>query len=141
MDCPFCQDEVTANKTIIGESTHAVAWLHESRAHRGHSVVASRRHCENLTDLDEVEAADFLRLERTVESAVLSETDATRAVLVKLGLQVPHLHVHVYPVGADFDRKAVMEVIDGKVTDTTTAEQKRVFAELVKSRIEKDLAQ
>lgn len=142
MDCAFCRsfEESKATHTIIGETAHAIAWLHESGAHRGHSVVVSRRHCENLADLDETEAADFLRLERAVERAVLDETETRRAILMKLGLQVPHLHIHIYPFGPDSDRTEVMSVIDGKVTDKSTVDQKREFALAVKISVEKELA-
>ena len=41
-----------------------------------------------------------------------------RAILLKLGIATPHLHLHIYPVSASLDRTAVMEIIDGRVRDS-----------------------
>lgn len=139
MSCPFCLlfESPIVDREVVAENQAAVAWLHESRAHEGHAVVAARRHVENLSDLDSGEAAAFLQLEREVEAAVLAETGADRAVLMKLGLQVPHLHLHIYPFTREAKRDEVMRVIDGEVTDHSGPEEKREFANRVRARVER----
>jgi hypothetical protein len=46
---------------------------------------------------------------------LLQLTGAERAVILKLGIATPHLHLHIYPVSASLDRAAVMDIIDGRV--------------------------
>jgi histidine triad (HIT) family protein len=137
MQCPFCTlfEGPIEDREIVGENTAALAWLHESRAHRGHSVIVARRHVENLSDLDDAEATGFLRLTRQVESAALVEAEADRAILLKLGLQVPHLHLHVYPFKHDATREDVMKIIDGATTDHSTAREKAAFAARMRARV------
>lgn len=122
------------DREIVAENAAAVAWLHESRAHRGHSVIAARRHVENLSDLAPDEASSFTALATRVESAALAETGGDRAILLKLGLQVPHLHLHVYPFPRSATRDEVMKVIDGAVTDHSSEEEKRAFAARMRAR-------
>lgn len=40
-----------------------------------------------------------------------------RAIMLKLGIQVPHLHIHIYPASASHDRAAVMAMIDGRARE------------------------
>jgi len=139
MNCAICNllRGPIDDREVLAENEAAVAWLHESRAHQGHSVIAGRIHVENLSDLDDASARGFLSLARHVEAAVLLETGAKRAILMKLGLQVPHLHLHIYPFSGDASRDDVMSVIDGEVTDPSSADEKRAFAARVRERIAK----
>lgn len=138
MSCPFCSlfESGITGREILAENEAAVAWLHESMAHRGHSVIVARRHAQNLSELDATESERFLDLARRVESAILEETASERAILMKLGLQVPHLHLHIYPFRGDATREQVMMVIDGKVTDESTADDKHDFADRVRARLQ-----
>ena len=105
--------------------------LHEDRAVRGHALVVARRHVENVSDLMPSERARFLEVLAAAERALLEATGVERAVLMKLGITTPHLHVHIYPVSATLDRAAVMAIIDGKVRD----EVPDGFAERVRGRM------
>jgi diadenosine tetraphosphate (Ap4A) HIT family hydrolase len=51
------------------------------------------------------------------EGALLAATGADRAILLKLGIATPHLHLHIYPMSASIDRAAVMGIIDARVRD------------------------
>jgi diadenosine tetraphosphate (Ap4A) HIT family hydrolase len=139
MSCAICGLLGTGidDREVLCQNDAAIAWLHESMAHRGHSVIAARRHVENLSDLMQEEADGFLKLARGVERAVLAETGAERAILMKLGLQVPHLHLHIYPVRENATREHVMQVIDGRVTDDSSRDEKKAFAERVRALIVK----
>jgi len=97
------------------ESAGAIALLHEDWAVKGHAIVVARRHVENLSDLEQRELQQFMQAFQSVENALLSLLGKERSVVTKLGVQVPHLHLHIYPVAATDDRAAVMAAIDGRV--------------------------
>ena len=80
-------------------------------------MVIWKRHVENISQLSEGEGAHFWRVYQNAERAVLEATNADRAVMLKLGIAVPHLHVHIYPVPASFDRAAVNEIIEGRMRE------------------------
>jgi diadenosine tetraphosphate (Ap4A) HIT family hydrolase len=127
MNCVFCSSSAAGGEPVY-ESRFARVLLHPDSAVRGHAMVVASRHVENLSDLTDEEAAELTRVERAAERALLAASGADRAILMKLGIQTPHLHLHIYPVSADLDRAAVMAIIDGK----TREERDAYFVERVR---------
>ena len=117
--CSFCENagDLSRVGAVIYEDERCALLLHEDWAVRGHAMLVWRRHVENVADLSEDEARHFAEIHRRAENALLAVTGAQRAILVKLGIQTPHLHLHIYPVRASLDRAAVMAVIDGRVKE------------------------
>jgi diadenosine tetraphosphate (Ap4A) HIT family hydrolase len=77
-------------------------------------MVVAKPHVQNFSDLMPPERERFAAVHAAAERALLEITGADRAILLKLGIAVPHLHLHIYPVRADLDRESVMRIIDGK---------------------------
>ena len=114
MSCVFCDQPWTTGEILV-ETRAGTVILHDDWAVRGHTMIVAKRHVENLSDLGDSEAAEFIHLTRTVEDLLLEQTGAERAILMKLGIQTPHLHLHIYPLSSSLDRAAVMKIIDAKV--------------------------
>jgi histidine triad (HIT) family protein len=113
--CLFCGH--LNSLEIIHDDDRAAVALHEDWAVRGHAMVIWKRHVENISALREDELAHFWRVYQNAERALLEITNADRAIMLKLGIAVPHLHVHIYPVRASLDRAAVMDIIEGRTRD------------------------
>jgi diadenosine tetraphosphate (Ap4A) HIT family hydrolase len=104
--------------------------FHEDWAVRGHVMVIARQHVENLSDLDDLGA--FMSIYQRTERALLDATGCERAIVIKLGIMTPHLHLHIYPVAATATRAEVMAAIDGKTRvprDEALIEQVRKLME------------
>ncbi len=99
--------------------------LHDDWSVVGHALVVARQHVENASDLDPVDAAHFWEVYARAERAVLAASHADRAIMLKLGIQVPHLHVHIYPVAATANRAAVFAAFDGTVHAELSETRKR----------------
>jgi diadenosine tetraphosphate (Ap4A) HIT family hydrolase len=117
MSCVFCTDPHVAGDVLF-EDDRALVILHNDWAVRGHAMVVWKAHVENVADLATDESAQFAAIHHRAERALLAATGADRAILLKLGIATPHLHLHIYPVSALLDRAAVMEIIDGRVRDS-----------------------
>ena len=113
MACVFCDQPWTTGEILV-ETRSGTVILHDDWSVRGHTMIVAKRHVENLSELGDSEAAEFIHLARTVEDLLLEQTGADRAILMKLGIQTPHLHLHIYPVKSSLDRAAVMKIIDAK---------------------------
>lgn len=113
MQCIFCTDPSRGGE-VIHESAHAWVVLHEDWAVPGHAMIVSRRHIENASDLTDHEWEHFSAVWRRAERALLAATESDRAVVMKLGLATPHLHVHIYPVSRNLTREEVFAAIDAK---------------------------
>jgi diadenosine tetraphosphate (Ap4A) HIT family hydrolase len=105
----LCADD-TAD-VIYVDAVARVAF-HGDWAVRGHVMVIARQHVENLSDLDDF--AGFMAVYERTERALLEATGCERAIVMKLGILTPHLHLHIYPVAATATRAEVMAAIDGK---------------------------
>ena len=124
--CLFC-GHLNSLELVYDDDRIAVA-LHEDWAVRGHAMVIWKRHVENISELSEEDAAHFWRVYQMTERALLETTHAGRAIMLKLGIAVPHLHVHIYPVRESLDRAAVMDIIEGRVRDPRDEEFVRALS-------------
>jgi len=121
--CSFCDnaEDLSRVGAVIYEDERCALVLHEDWAVRGHAMLVWRRHVENLADLSVEESRHFAAIHHRSERALLDATGAERAILLKLGIQTPHLHLHIYPVRASMDRAAVMAAIDARVKEPEDA--------------------
>jgi histidine triad (HIT) family protein len=120
MTCVFCTDPSRAGELVF-EDHMTLVLLHPDSAVSGHAMVVVRRHVENASDLREDEWSHLTRIQRVAERVLLEETKTDRAILLKLGVQTPHLHLHIYPVSSRLDRAAVQSIIDARVTEPRDA--------------------
>jgi diadenosine tetraphosphate (Ap4A) HIT family hydrolase len=117
MPCVFCHEPRDAGELIF-EDDKLLVILHNDWAVRGHAMVVWKKHVENVSDLDPDDFVHFAALQHRLEKTLLDVTRADRAILLKLGIVTPHLHLHIYPVSASLDREQVMQIIDARVRDT-----------------------
>jgi diadenosine tetraphosphate (Ap4A) HIT family hydrolase len=116
MACVFC-DEPREAGDIVYEDDRVWVILHADWAVRGHGMVVWRRHVENFAGLTLDDAVHFAAVHHRAERALLDATGAERAVLMKLGIATPHLHLHIYPVSAALSREEVFEIVEARVRD------------------------
>ena len=79
------------------------------------------RHVENFADLTDSEAQQFARVQKVAERALLHTTGTDRVILLKFGIAVPHLHIHIYPVSRKLTRADVMRIINAEVSEERPA--------------------
>jgi histidine triad (HIT) family protein len=130
MACVLCTDPRAAGEVLF-EDDHAFVLLHPDGSPRGHAMVVAKRHVENASGLEEDEWLHVARVFRRAERVLLELTNADRAVVMKLGIQTPHLHLHIYPVSNAATREDVFAAIDGKRGESYDAE----FVAEVRSRL------
>ena len=120
MTCTFCSD-LSAAGELVFEDERSWVLLHPDWSPRGHAMVVARRHVENASSLDEDEWLHLARVWHRAERAILDGTGAERAIILKLGILTPHLHIHIYPMSATATREDVFAAIDGKSSESRDA--------------------
>lgn len=120
MSCPLCAASFPME---FHRDAVAVARLSDEFACRGHSVLVARHHVENVSDLAPDDAARFFEVYRNVEAKLLDVFQADRVLAVKLGLAVPHLHVHLYPVSKEVTRTEVDAILARRVRSEPTPDE------------------
>lgn len=79
------------------EDDDVVAFLTIAPVTRGHVLVVPRAEVDQWQDVDAELFAKVTAVARTIGQAVRAAFDAPRAGLLIAGLEVPHLHLHVFP--------------------------------------------
>ena len=129
--CQLCGANLSSAGELIVDFGDWKLLLHPDSAVRGHAMLVLSRHAENFADLTDSEAQQFARVEKVAERALLDVTKMDRAVLLKLGIAVPHFHLHIYPVRRAMTRNEINRVINGEVKE----ERESDFGKRVKERI------
>ena len=112
MSCVFCTGVARAGEVVFEDERTWIV-LHPDWSPRGHAMIVAKRHVENASDLDEEEWLHVARVWHRAERALLALTGADRAIVMKLGIQTPHLHLHLYPMQEGDDRAKVFAAIEG----------------------------
>lgn len=91
------QGEIPSHKVYEDEYAYAFMDIHPIQP--GHVLVVSRREVENFYELEGEEYDGLLRAVRTVARRIQREfPDKTRVAVIIEGLDVPHVHVKVFPI-------------------------------------------
>jgi diadenosine tetraphosphate (Ap4A) HIT family hydrolase len=103
--CPFCRKladpAALAPDELVWPFPHSVALLGPWQFYRGYSVLASRRHAAELSQLADAERRAFLDEMCLLARAVEACFRPRKMNYELLGNQVPHLHWHLFPRYAD----------------------------------------
>ncbi|MEV5833131.1 HIT family protein [Nocardia sp. NPDC052112] len=82
---------------FVWEDDEFVAFLTIAPVTQGHTLVVPRKEIDQWQDVDADTFARLSGVAQKIGQAVRHAWDAPRAGLLIAGLEVPHLHVHVFP--------------------------------------------
>lgn len=104
---------------FIWKDEKAVAFLTIEPMGEGHTLVVPREEIDHWIDLPADLNAHLFDVAQKIGQAQSHLFTATKIGLMIAGLEVPHTHLHVYPVNglADFGPEAIDRNIDGATLD------------------------
>jgi diadenosine tetraphosphate (Ap4A) HIT family hydrolase len=82
---------------FVYEDDEVVAFLTIQPMTQGHTLVVPRAEIDQWQDLDEAVFGRVMSVAQLIGKAVCRAFDTQRAGVIIAGLEVPHLHVHVFP--------------------------------------------
>ena len=82
---------------FVYEDDEIVAFLTIEPIQKGHTLVVPRAEVDQWQDVEPKTFARTMEVAQLIGKAVRLAFDAPRAALMIAGMEVPHLHVHVYP--------------------------------------------
>jgi histidine triad (HIT) family protein len=103
-ECVFCQITLKeAPASVVYEDEQVVAFLSNHPVNVGHTLVAPKKHYENIYEIPEEEAAYLFRIVKKIAHAVKTATGVEGIRILQnngeaAGQVVFHLHVHVIPM-------------------------------------------
>jgi len=104
---------------FVYEDDDVVAFLTIEPMTQGHTLVVPRAEVDNWQDVDPELWGKVMTVSQKIGRAVCTAFDTERAGVIIAGLEVPHLHVHVFPARnlsdfgfANVDRNPSPESLD-----------------------------
>jgi diadenosine tetraphosphate (Ap4A) HIT family hydrolase len=104
---------------FVYEDEEVVAFLTIEPMTQGHTLVVPRAELDQWQTIDQAAFGHVMSVAQLIGKAVTKAFDADRAGLIIAGLEVPHLHVHVFPTRslsdfgfANVDRNPSEESLD-----------------------------
>lgn len=82
---------------FVYEDDDVVAFLTIAPMTQGHTLVVPRAEIDQWQDVDAPAFNRVMAVSQLIGTAVCKAFDVERAGLIIAGLEVPHLHVHVFP--------------------------------------------
>ena len=82
---------------FVYEDDEVVAFLTIQPMTQGHTLVVPRAEIDQWQDVDPESFNRVMGVAQLIGKAVCKAFDAQRAGVIIAGLEVPHLHVHVFP--------------------------------------------
>ncbi len=94
---------------IIAENDLYIAFLDAFPTTRGHTLVVPKAETDYIFDLDDEVYAGLMAFAKEIAGAIEKVVPCKRIGLAVVGLEVPHVHVHLIPLNSmsdmDFSNK------------------------------------
>jgi len=84
----------------VAENDAFYAFLDINPNARGHTLVIPKKEVDKLFDLDEVTYEGLMKFSRKIALALEKAVPCKRVGLTVIGLEVPHVHVHLIPLNS-----------------------------------------
>ena len=82
----------------VAEDDHFIAFLDIDPNAKGHTLCVPKKEVDKLLDLDEKTYLGLMQFARKVGLAIEKTVDCNRVGMSVIGLEVPHVHVHLIPL-------------------------------------------
>ncbi|WP_163721578.1 HIT family protein [Mycolicibacterium psychrotolerans] len=117
---------------FVYEDDDIVAFLTIQPMTQGHTLVVPRAELDNWQDIDAPVFARVMEVAQLIGKAVCRAFDTERSGVIIAGLEVPHLHVHVFPARelSDFGFAGVDNNASPESLDDAQRRIKAAIAEL-----------
>lgn len=113
----------------IAEDESFFAFLDINPNAKGHTLCIPKKEVDKITDLDEETYLGLMAFSRKIGKAIEASIDCNRVGMTVIGLEVPHVHVHLIPLNemkeATFQYKVPL-----------SAQEFETIAEKIRSKIE-----
>jgi histidine triad (HIT) family protein len=103
---------------IIAENEDCIAFLDVNPNAMGHTLCVPKQEVDKITDLDDATYLSLMKFSKKVAIAIEKAVACKRVGFTVIGLEVPHVHVHLIPLNtmadATFGKKESLSKEDFK---------------------------
>lgn len=113
----------------VAETDKFLAFLDIQPNTKGHTLCIPKKEVDRIWDLDENTFSELMTFSRKVAMAIEKTIDCNRVGMAVVGLEVPHVHVHLIPLN-------ILKDIDFKQVTSLTEEEFQTTAKAIASNFE-----
>ncbi len=84
----------------VAENEHYFAFLDINPNAKGHTLVVPKKEVNKIFDLDQETYAGLMEFSRKLAIAIEKTIPCLRVGMAVIGLEVPHVHVHLIPLNS-----------------------------------------
>jgi histidine triad (HIT) family protein len=84
----------------VAENDDFFAFLDINPNAKGHTLVVPKKEVDKLFDLDETTYTGLMKFSRKIALALEKAVECKRVGVSVIGLEVPHVHVHLIPLNS-----------------------------------------
>ena len=95
--------EIPSHK--VAETDDFLAFLDINPNAKGHTLCIPKKEVNKLFDLDDKTYLDLMAFSKKVAHGLESTIDCKRVGMAVIGLEVPHVHVHLVPINTMDDMR------------------------------------
>ncbi|MBL19822.1 MAG: HIT family protein [Flavobacteriaceae bacterium] len=108
---------------IVAEDDHHIAFLDINPNALGHTLCVPKKEVDKLFDLDDDSYLNLMHFSHRVATALRQVVSCQRVGLLVIGLEVPHVHVHLIPLNDMADATFKKKVAPSKEEMQTLTQQ------------------
>lgn len=94
----------------VAETDEFLAFLDVNPNAKGHTLCIPKKETDKLLDLDKLEYAGLMEFSRVVAIAIEKTIPCLRVGMSVIGLEVPHVHVHLIPLNSMEDARFINKI-------------------------------
>lgn len=94
----------------VAETKDFIAFLDVNPNAKGHTLCIPKIEVDKLFELDEVTYTGLMEFSRSVAIAIEKAIPCKRVGMTVIGLEVPHVHVHLIPLNTMDDARFINKV-------------------------------
>ncbi len=94
----------------IAENENCFAFLDINPNSKGHTLCVLKNEVDKIFDLSEYDYIELMKFSRRVALAIKKVVPCNRIGISVIGLEVPHVHVHLIPLNKMSDAKFIKKV-------------------------------
>ena len=88
---------------IVAETEDCIAFLDVNPNAKGHTLCVPKKETDKITDLSEADYLSLMSFSKKVATALEVAVPCKRVGFTVIGLEVPHVHVHLIPLNSMAD--------------------------------------
>lgn len=93
----------------VAETDDFLAFLDINPNTKGHTLCIPKKEVDKIFDLDEDTYLELMAFSRKVAKAIEKVIDCKRVGMTVIGLEVPHVHVHLIPLHSMEDARFIQK--------------------------------